>query len=389
MTELEHNSISIALHSGVSAVPPQEWDALSDGSPQLSHAFLSALERSGSVGEGTGWEPLPLLVKRAGKLVGAVPLYLKQHSYGEYVFDWSWAEAYAQHQIAYYPKLIAAIPFTPLTGARLLAPDPLIRQTMAHALLECMAQMDLSSVHVLFPDEESATSLEALGWAKRQGMQFRWHNPGFASFDEFLMSLAHDKRKKIRQERRKVQEAGVTCRRLCAAEITDRDWDFFYKCYINTYLEHRSTPYLTRAFFEEIRVTLGDSILMVVAEREGRRVAAALNLYDGLSLYGRYWGALSYVPNLHFELCYYQAQEFCIERGIAYFEGGAQGEHKLARGFSARPTCSFHTLAHADFDAAIRRFVAREELGMQQYQQELDERAPFRKLSLDPNDSAG
>ena len=382
MTEAEHHSITISLSSGVQEVPPQEWDALSDGSPQLSHAFLSALERSGSVGEGTGWEPMPLLLRREGKLLGAVPLYLKHHSYGEYVFDWSWAEAYAQQQMAYYPKLISAVPFTPLTGARLLSPDPLIRQTMAHALLECMAQLELSSVHVLFPDEASASSLEQLGWAKRQGMQFRWQNHGFASFDEFLMSLSHDKRKKIRQERRKVQEAGVTCRRLCAEEITARDWDFFYKCYINTYLEHRSTPYLTRAFFEEISQTLGENILLVIAEREGRRIGAALNLFDGQNLYGRYWGALSYVPNLHFELCYYQAQEFCIERGITYFEGGAQGEHKLARGFSARPTCSFHTMAHPSFDAAIRRFVSREELGMQQYQQELDERAPFRKLEL-------
>lgn len=382
MTEAGQHEITISLSDGVREVAPPEWDALSDGSPQLSHAFLSALERSGSVGEGTGWEPMPLLVRRAGQLIGAVPLYLKYHSYGEYVFDWSWAEAYAEQKMAYYPKLIAAIPFTPLTGARLLSPDPLIRQTMAHALLECMAQLELSSVHVLFPDDSSAESLEQLGWAKRQGMQFRWHNPGFASFDDFLMSLSHDKRKKIRQERRKVQEAGVSCRRLCAKEITERDWDFFYKCYINTYLEHRSTPYLTKAFFEEISLTLGEHILMVIAERDGRRIGAALNLFDGQSLYGRYWGALSYVPNLHFELCYYQAQEFCIARGITYFEGGAQGEHKLARGFSARPTCSFHTLAHADFDAAVRRFLAREELGMQQYQHELDERAPFRKLDI-------
>ncbi len=276
MTEAGQHEITISLSDGVREVAQPEWDALSDGSPQLSHAFLSALERSGSVGEGTGWEPMPLLVRRAGQLIGAVPLYLKHHSYGEYVFDWSWAEAYAQQKMAYYPKLIAAIPFTPLTGARLLSPDPLIRQTMAHALLECMAQLELSSVHVLFPDDSSAESLEQLGWAKRQGMQFRWHNPGFASFHDFLMSLSHDKRKKIKQERRKVQEAGVSCRRLCATEITERDWDFFYKCYINTYLEHRSTPYLTKAFFEEISLTLGEHILMVIAERDGRRIGAAL-----------------------------------------------------------------------------------------------------------------
>ncbi|MCB5191444.1 GNAT family N-acetyltransferase [Methylobacillus arboreus] len=371
--------IEVEIVGSVSELDSAQWNALTDGSPLLSHAFLSALEHSGSVGEGTGWEPMPLVFKQDGRLVGAVPLYLKHHSYGEYVFDWSWAEAYAQYGLEYYPKLVAAVPFTPITGARLLSPDLALRLGMADVLRETIHRLQLSSVHVLFPDLPSAEPLLNQGWIRRQGVQFRWQNPGFSSFDEFLMTLTHDKRKKIRQERKKVASAGVTCRRLRGAEITPREWDFFYKCYINTYLEHRSSPYLTQAFFHELGERLPDNIMLVLAERDGRRLGAALNLYDDHCLYGRYWGALGYVPNLHFELCYYQAQEFCIEAGINFFEGGAQGEHKLARGFTPRETCSFHQIAHPDFEAAVRRFVAREEVGISHYQQELDERAPYRK----------
>ncbi|MPS49556.1 GNAT family N-acetyltransferase [Methylobacillus sp.] len=371
--------MEIGIAASVSELDGVQWDALSDGSPLLSHAFLSALEHSGSVGEGTGWQPMPLTVRRDGKLIGAVPLYLKHHSYGEYVFDWSWAGAYTQHGGEYYPKLVAAVPFTPITGSRLLAHDLMLQAHMAEVLRDTVQRLQLSSAHVLFPDEQSAEVLSGLGWLRRQGVQFRWHNQGFASFDEFLMTLTHDKRKKIRQERRKVDTAGVICRRLLGAEIGEREWDFFYKCYVNTYLEHRSSPYLTQAFFHELGERLPGNVMLVLAERDGRRIGAALNLYDTDCLYGRYWGALAYVPNLHFELCYYQAQVFCIERGIRFFEGGAQGEHKLARGFVARETCSFHHIAHPDFEAAIRHFVSREAVGVSHYQQELDERAPYRK----------
>ncbi|SNR93160.1 hypothetical protein SAMN05192560_1807 [Methylobacillus rhizosphaerae] len=371
--------MEVTIAQSVRDLDSTQWNALSAGSPLLSHAFLGALEQSGSVGEGTGWQPMPLLCRQHGKLVGAVPLYLKHHSYGEYVFDWSWAEAYGQHGLEYYPKLVAAVPFTPITGARLLSQDAAVRKHMAEALRDVMLQLQLSSVHILFPDPESAEALNAPGWSRRQGVQFRWQNPGFASFDEFLLTLTHDKRKKIRQERRKVAASGVICRRLRGHEITEREWNFFYKCYLNTYLEHHSKPYLTQAFFHELGKCLPDNVMLVLAEYEGRYIGAALNLYDQHSLYGRYWGALVYVPNLHFELCYYQAQEFCIETGIRFFEGGAQGEHKLARGFMPRETCSFHQMAHPEFAAAVSQFTTREQTGIAHYQQELDERQPYRK----------
>ncbi|MCB5185034.1 GNAT family N-acetyltransferase [Methylobacillus gramineus] len=375
-------SDQIEIGASISELNPAEWDALGDGSPLLSHAFLSALEQTGCVGGETGWQPCPLLISRHGKLVGAVPLYLKSHSYGEYVFDWSWADAYAQHGLEYYPKLVAGIPFTPITGARLLTHDAAIRQQLTEQLVEYLFSLQVSSIHVLFPDDASASTLQQQGWIKRTGVQFRWENQQFASFDAFLMALAHDKRKKIRQERKKVTQAGVHCRQLVGAEITTKDWDFFYACYVNTYLQHRSTPYLTKEFFHALGQRLPEHVMLVLAELDGQPIGGALNLYDKECLYGRYWGALGYIPNLHFELCYYQAQEFCIAQGIRYFEGGAQGEHKLARGFSPRPTCSFHQLVHPDFEAAVRRFVIREEHGMMQYQQELDERAPYKKLDM-------
>lgn len=372
-------NIEAELVGSVSELDAIEWNTLTDGSPLLSHAFLSALEHSGSVGEGTGWQPLPLIFKLNGHLVGAIPLYLKQHSYGEYVFDWSWADAYGRHGLEYYPKLVAAVPFTPVTGARLLSREPALLPRMIDTLREMVHRLQLSSAHVLFPDAASAEAFSAQGWIRRQGVQFRWQNQGFGSFEAFLMTLTHDKRKKIRQERKKVAMSGVVCRCLQGRDIGEREWDFFYKCYLNTYHEHHSSPYLTRAFFHELGGQLPDNVMLVLAEREGRYLGAALNLYDRNYLYGRYWGALEYVPNLHFELCYYQAQEFCIQHGIHFFEGGAQGEHKLARGFVQRETCSFHQIAHPDFAAAIRQFVAREQTGVSHYQRELDERAPYRK----------
>ena len=371
--------IEAELVGSVSELDAIEWNALTDGSPLLNHAFLSALEHSGSVGDSTGWQPLPLIFKRDSCLVGAIPLYLKQHSYGEYVFDWSWADAYDRHGLEYYPKLVAAVPFTPVTGARLLSREPALLPQMADTLRAMMQRLQLSSAHVLFPDAASAEALSVHGWIRRQGVQFRWQNQGFGSFEEFLMTLTHDKRKKIRQERKKVATAGVVCRWVRGRDVSEREWAFFYKCYLNTYLEHHSTPYLTQAFFHELGERLPDNIMLVLAERDGRPLGAALNLYDKDCLYGRYWGALEYVPNLHFELCYYQAQEFCIQHGIRFFEGGAQGEHKLARGFVQRETCSFHQIAHPDFAAAIGQFVAREQVEISHYQQELDERAPHRK----------
>jgi len=377
-------SLQVEITPGICDLDPVSWDALTDGSPLLSHAFLSALEKTGCVGPGTGWQACPLLVRDGSRLLGAMPLYAKSHSYGEYVFDWSWANAFEQHGLDYYPKLICAIPFTPITGSRLLGPDPEIRKLMVEVLGQQLLSLKLSSAHVLFPDDESAESLAKAGWMRRNGVQFRWENENFPDFEAFLATLTHDKRKKIRQERKKVAAAGIRIRRLTGNDITGEDWESFYRCYVNTYRQHRSSPYLTKAFFLEIGQKLAQHILLVVAERDGEKIAAALNLYnedcEGASqLYGRYWGALEYVPGLHFELCYYQAQEFCIERGIRYFEGGAQGEHKLARGFRPRPTCSFHKIAHPDFAYSIAQVLDREAEMMELYQSELEERAPFRR----------
>jgi predicted N-acyltransferase len=308
-----------------------------------------------------------------------VPLYAKTHSRGEYVFDWAWAEAYERHGLRYYPKLLAAVPFTPATGARLLAADDAVRRRLAGALLETARASDVSSLHILFPRDGDADALRDAGLLERAGVQFHWRNAGYASFEDFLGALSHDKRKKIRQERRRVAEAGVRLRRATGREASGADWDFFTACYRRTYREHRSSPYLTREFFGMVAERMPDNVLLVIAERDGRRIAAALDLFGTQALYGRYWGAMEYVPGLHFEACYYQALEFCIERGIALFEGGAQGEHKHARGFLPEPTRSFHWLAHPAFNRAIDDYLAREGAHISAYIDELDERTPFRK----------
>ena len=381
-------SLTLEIADSIQNIEPSSWDALTEGMPLLSHAFLSALETSNSVGPGTGWQPCPLLVHDDGRLVGAMPLYVKSHSYGEYVFDWSWAEAYQRNGLNYYPKLIAAIPFSPVTSARVLVADVAsaasIQTLMLQALLEVMHKHQLSSVHILFPDQDSAALLKQAGWMQRYGVQFRWENEGFRSFDVFLGHLQQEKRKKIRQERKKVNAAGVICRRIKGSDIKEEEWDFFYQCYRNTYLEHRSTPYLSAAFFKSIAMRMPEHILLVMATLDGVPIASALNFYDQDTLYGRYWGCMQYVPNLHFELCYYQAQEFCIEENIRYFEGGAQGEHKLARGFKPKATCSFHQIADPAFAQSIADFLSRESLGVAAYTNELEQRAPF-KLSAASN----
>jgi len=361
-------------------VSPAGWDALTGGMPLLSHAFLSALETSGSVGGNTGWQTSHMLVLDDDKLVGAMPLYLKNHSYGEYVFDWSWAEAYERSGLHYYPKLLSAIPFTPITGCRLLTSRPEVQALMLAALTQIMDKQQLSSAHVLFPDHDSADALNRAGWLKRSGVQFRWQNENFCDFDAFLSVLSHDKRKKIRQERKKIKASGIVCKSVKGADVTPAQWAFFYRCYENTYFEHRSSPYLSSAFFQQIGSTMPQNILLILAYIDDEPVAAALNIYHQTTLYGRYWGALRYVPNLHFELCYYQAQEFCIAENITYFEGGAQGEHKLARGFQPRPTCSYHKIAHPQFARAIENFVHRESAGIDAYTNELEERAPFKAM---------
>jgi predicted N-acyltransferase len=306
-----------------------------------------------------------------------MPLYLKSHSYGEYVFDWAWADAYQRHGLRYYPKLLAAIPFSPVSGPRLLAASDAERTALLRAAL-ALAR-NTSSLHVLFPQPAEAALMRSAGMMLRSGVQFHWTNPGYGSFDDFLSQLAHDKRKKIKQERRKVRDAGVSFRRLRGAEVTERDWAFFASCYQRTYREHRSTPYLNLEFFQRLGQTMPQHVLLIVAERDARPIASALNLYSRETLYGRYWGAQEYLPCLHFETCYYQALEFCIEQNIKVFEGGAQGEHKLARGFLPVNTQSAHWLAHPEFSDAVERFLEREQKGVARYVDELNEHSPYKE----------
>ncbi len=383
-------SIQIQIIDRISSINANEWDALTDGSPLTSHAFLNALEVSKSVQANTGWQPYHIAVFENNQLVGAMPQYLKTHSYGEYVFDWAWAQAYAQNGLSYYPKLLGAIPFSPVTGCRLLAKTPEIQKIILQVIEKQLVDLEISSAHVLFPDTSAELMLKSTAWLQRHGVQFRWENASaehsyFNDFEHFLSTLAHDKRKKIRQERKKITTANVICQQLTGDKITQQHWEFFYECYCNTYFEHRSTPYLTREFFNLLGQHLSQNTLLIIAEINQVPVAASLCLYDQTNLYGRYWGALQYVPNLHFELCYYQAQEFCIAQKIRYFEGGAQGEHKLARGFKPRPTTSFHKIAHPQFKRAIQQFLDQEQQGVAQYVTELEERVPFKSSVIISN----
>jgi len=374
---MREDAPSIQVLDTLAGVEPQAWNALAGGHPFLRHEFLHALHETGCASPDSGWAPQYLTLRQGASLVGAMPLYLKAHSYGEYVFDWAWADAYHRHGLEYYPKLLGAIPFSPVTSPRLLARDSATRALLIRAALQLAREA--SSLHVLFPPEAEAREMEAAGMMLRRSVQFHWENRGYASFDAFLAELASAKRKKIRQERRKVQEAGVRFQRLVGAEIREGHWDFFTRCYSNTYRAHHSTPYLNLAFFRRLGETLPEHVLLVLAELDGKPIAGALNIFSPGALYGRYWGAVGHVPMLHFETCYYQALEFCIERGIALFEGGAQGEHKLARGFMPVQTWSAHWLKHPQFADAVEKFLARESAGIESYVDELNERSPFRR----------
>jgi len=361
----------------LSAIAPAEWNRLANDAPLLSHQYFSALHETGCASAETGWQPRFLTAWERSSLIGALPLYAKTHSYGEYVFDWGWADAYRRHGRRYYPKLVAAVPFTPVPGARLLAPAATTRR----ALIEC-AQRELargySSLHVLFVDETQSREGAAAGMLVRDGVQFHWRNAGYRDFADFLAAFNHDKRKKIRQERRRLAEAGVTFVRKIGDEISAADRAFFFDCYKRTYRAHHSTPYLSLDFFDRIGATLAPHLLLVLGYRDGRRLCAALDVFDGATLWGRYWGTREYVPGLHFEACYYQAIEFCIERGIASFEGGAQGVHKLARGLLPVATHSLHAIADRSFAAAIAEYCARERSDVAHSIGELESGSPFR-----------
>lgn len=368
----------LEIAESLATVDPAEWDRLAGGHPLLSHAFLHALHESGAACADSGWAPQYFLLREHGELRGALPLYLKSHSYGEYVFDWSWADAWQRAGHRYYPKLLSAIPFTPVSCPRLLAVDAAARHVLARSVIEYARETGVSSFHCLFPTEAEAREFEALGCMLRRTVQFHWTNEGFPDFDAFLSRMNHDKRKKLKQERRKVREAGIEFTWKVGGEITPADWRFFVRCYDDTYRRHHSTPYLNLGFFERIAAAMPRHLVLMLGAREGRPVCAAFNVFDQDALYGRYWGTTEYVPGLHFEACYYQAIEFCIARGIARFEGGAQGEHKLARGLMPVTTYSAHWVSDPEFARAVKRFVDHETKHVARYANELEEHAPFK-----------
>ncbi|MDB5727206.1 MAG: N-acetyltransferase, partial [Noviherbaspirillum sp.] len=359
------------------------WDELvamqSDANPFLSFAFLHALHESGSASASTGWRPQYLTLWREDQLEAAMPLYAKSHSYGEYVFDWAWADAYQRNGLDYYPKLLSAIPFTPVSGSRLLSRNADAEAALISALSDLQERGGTSSTHVLYPPEAQAGALRDAGFMLRTGVQFHWLNDGYRSFDDFLDTLERKKRKNIRAERRKVHEAGIIFRHVPGRDATEADWRFFKRCYDHTYAAHYSTPYLNLDFFRRIGASMPQNILLVVAEREGKPIASSLLIHSDKILYGRYWGAIQEVPCLHFETASYQPLEFCIAKGIESFEGGAQGEHKMARGFLPQKTWSAHWLAHPAFADAIERFLEREKGGIDSYIDELNERSPFKE----------
>ena len=364
--------------TSLSDINVAEWDALAGPQPFVRHAFLHGLEQTGCVGGDTGWTPQHLLMRREGQLVGALPLYLRADSYGEFVFDFAWADAYARYGGRYYPKLLSAVPFTPVTGRRLLAHTDADRLRLIDMALQVAQQLKVSSWHCLFPTAEEAALLASKGLMQRYGAQFHWQNAEYATFDDFLGEMSHDKRKKIKQERRKVRDAGVSFQHRVGAEINAEDWQFFFACYCHTYRTHHSPPYMNLAFFTSLGQHLAESVMLVIAYRDGERMAVALNFFDGERLYGRYWGATDFVSGLHFETCYYQSIEFAIGRKLLVFEGGAQGEHKLARGLLPVTTGSAHWIADANFARAVGDFLEREQRGVAQYVNELNESSPFR-----------
>jgi predicted N-acyltransferase len=369
--------------STLSEIGQSAWDALvarqAKANPFLSFAFLHALHESGSASVESGWQPQFIVLYDGDHLAAAMPLYVKSHSYGEYVFDWAWADAYHRNGVEYYPKLLSAIPFTPVTGPRLMAVDDRARAALIEVLRGTQQASEVSSTHILYPPEEHVQQLADAGFMLRSGVQFHWLNAGYRDFDQFLATLEKKKRKNIRAERRKVADAGIVMRRVRGVDATDAHWRLFNRCYQHTYKAHHSTPYLNLDFFQRIGRTMAENILLIIAEREGKPIAASLVIHNADTLFGRYWGELEHVPCLHFETAYYQPLEFCIEQKIAVFEGGAQGEHKMARGFLPTKTWSAHWLAHPAFADAIERFLEREKGGIDEYIDELNDRNPFKE----------
>jgi hypothetical protein len=369
----------------IKAVDAAAWNAVAGSAyPFLRHEFLDALEASGSVGREAGWLPQHLAVEDGGRLVAVMPCYLKGHSWGEYVFDWQWAHAYERHGFAYYPKLLSAIPFTPATGPRLAVADGVNASGVAAAVLatveDRMDAADASSWHLLFPDAAGREAVADADLLLRHGLQYHWHNRGYGDFDDFLATMSSRKRKAIRKERRGIAEQGVDVTVVEGPDIDRELWHRFYLFYQVTYAKRSGHGgYLTEDFFLQLGERLPEQVVMVTARRDGRLIGAALNLRGADTLYGRYWGCTEEVSGLHFEACYYRGIDYCIERGLARFDAGAQGEHKLQRGFEPTVTCSLHRIRHPEFRRAIGAFLREERVAVEQWRQDALGQLPFKR----------
>lgn len=377
---LSHNTEQIILVNALSDIAPDQWNALAGDHPAARHEYLNGLEITACVGPGTGWDPNHILLYRHGELVGAMPLYLKSHSRGEYVFDYAWAHAFERHGVPYYPKLLSAIPFTPVPGPRLLARTSADKNKLVQAAIAIAQRNQISSLHVLFPLQDDLTVLEANGLMSRSTVQFHWTNKAYGTMDDFLASMNQKNRKKTRQSRRKLENEGIGFEWLEGPNIDDESLDFFYRCYYRTYIEHGNLPYLNLEFFAHLRDTLPDGLVLILALRNGQPVASALNLRSKSRLFGRYWGSMETISGLHFETCYLQGIEYCIHRGLDTFEGGAQGEHKLARGLLPVQTHSAHWIRDPAYAQAIEDFLEREDTMIADYVEVLEGHSPFRRV---------
>lgn len=376
-------SMQIELHPSIEALDPSDWNALVDADyPFLRHEFLAALEHHGAVGGDSGWHPCYLTVSEGNRLLGAAPMYLKDHSFGEFVFDWAWAGAYERNGLSYYPKLVVGVPYTPTAGPRLLVPDDGLRgQAVADAIIDAALayanELQVSSLHWLFTNERDTQRLASRGLLLRTGCQFHWDNREYRDFEEFLETFSSRRRKEVRRERRDVAAQGIETVVVHAAEADDSTWDMFYRFYLATFIKKGNYPPLTRDFFAELGGRLANQVLLILARRGARVVGGAIFIRGGDVLYGRHWGATEDVSHLHFELCYYRAIEYCIEQGIVRFEAGAQGEHKIRRGFRPAVTRSMHWVADGRFGEAISDYLERERCAMKDYMTEMEKHLPY------------
>lgn len=382
-------------YSSIKAIPAAVWNGLFDSqNPFVQHSYLLALESSQCASPATGWQPAHLLMMQNGKAVAAMPMYKKSHSYGEFVFDWAWAEAYQRYGLDYYPKLLTAIPYTPVAGPRIgisksVEPAKVLSQFISEVQRLAVTEGD-SSWHLLFSDEvlqnQLKDGLEQQSILHREAVQFHWFNHGYKHFNDFLGGLRSSRRKNLKRERRKVTEQGISVQRKVGAEINDAEWAAFYQCYQDTYFKRSGHGgYLNQEFFQQLREKMTDQLMLVVARDGQNIIAASLFLFDSDALYGRYWGALQEVSCLHFEACFYQGIEFCIERGLPKFDPGTQGEHKLIRGFEPIKSASYHWIADSRFRAAIEDFVEHEKAATETYRQESEILLPYKK----PENEAG